>query len=69
MRKVIGFKGALELLMQGHPMVHERPLRTTINGLTIVHPGFHYLIPYCSKGEKQKDETVVYAIKKEAHNA
>ena len=61
--KLIGWKAALELLKEGHTMVHEGVCCTKINGITIMHPGFHYLIPYCDEGKKQKNGDVFYNIK------
>ena len=60
MKKIIGFADALKLLKEGHTMVHST--KPTINGLTIVHPSFHYLIPYCTRA-KQKNGDVFYTIK------
>lgn len=63
MSKVIGFEAALRLLRDGHTMIHELPsMRTSINGLTIVHPGFLYLVPYCDR-KKQPNGDVFYTLK------
>lgn len=64
-KKALGFDSALALLKGGATMVHCPVLKTTINGLTVIHPNLHCLIPYCDR-KKQKNGDVFYTFKEVA---